>query len=317
MIERVFVTGGAGFIGSHLCESLLSQGREIRVLDNFNDFYDPAIKRQNAAELAQHDSFALLEGDIRDKAFLDTVFAKDIDVVVHLAAMAGVRPSIQDPQLYNDVNIIGTTNLLECCKERGINRFVFGSSSSVYGVNSKVPFSEADNIAKTISPYAATKLANEAMCYTYHHLYGMSIAALRFFTVYGPRQRPEMAIHKFMRLIYEGQELEMYGDGTSQRDYTYVADIVQGIVSSMKLDCGFEVFNLGNSRTITLKELIEKIQEAIGKKANIKTVPDQPGDVPITYADITKSKDMLGYQPDYPLERGLKNMAEWFLEKNK
>ena len=311
--KSIVVTGGAGFIGSHLCTKLISLGAKITVIDNFNDFYDPEIKRRNIQPLLNSDNFVLKEGDIRDSEFLETVFNSHFDVVVHLAAMAGVRPSIQDPQLYNDVNIVGTTNLLEQCYRKEIEKFVFGSSSSVYGINSKVPFSEDDNISRTISPYAATKLAGEAICHTYHHLYGLSIVSLRFFTVYGPRQRPEMAIHKFMRLIHNGEQVPMFGDGASRRDYTYVADIVDGIVGSIELKCGYEIFNLGNSRTITLSELIEKIEQAIGTKALIEQFPDQPGDVPITYADISKSTKLLGYHPNYPLEKGLANMADWFL----
>ena len=265
--KQVLVTGGAGFIGSHLSRRLIDLGCAVTCVDNFNTFYDPAIKRKNVEELAACGNFVLEEGDIRDRAFLNVVFQRPFDVVIHLAAMTGVRPSIEDPLLYTDVNITGTTILLELCREKKIEKFIFGSSSSVYGVNSKVPFSEDDNVTQTISPYAATKLAGEAICHTYHHLYGISIVSLRFFTVYGPGQRPEMAIHKFMRLIHEGAELPMFGDGSSQRDYTYVADIVDGIISSMQFQCGYEVFNLGNSRTVKLIELINLIENAIGKKS--------------------------------------------------
>lgn len=312
--KSILVTGGAGFIGSHLCAKLISLGAKISVIDNFNDFYDPEIKRRNIQSLLSSGNFGLKEGDIRDSDFLDTVFTDHFDAVVHLAAMAGVRPSIQDPQLYNDVNIVGTTHLLEQCRRKDIKKFVFGSSSSVYGINSKVPFSEDDNISRTISPYAATKLAGEAICHTYHHLYGLSIVCLRFFTVYGPRQRPEMAIHKFMRLIHSGEAVPMFGDGGSRRDYTYVADIVDGIAGSIEFECDYEIFNLGGSRTVTLSELIEKIEQAIGTKASIRRLPDQPGDVPVTYADISKAAKLLGYHPNYPLEKGLTNMADWFLK---
>ena len=310
--KSVLVTGGAGFIGSHLIERLLSYDCVVSCLDNFNDFYDPAIKRRNISRLLQEGHFFLEEGDIRDCNLLDSVFERHYDVVVHLAAMAGVRPSIKDPQLYNKVNIIGTTNLLERCRLSRIPKFIFGSSSSVYGVNQKVPFSEENNVVQTISPYAATKLAGEAICHTYHHLYGISVASLRFFTVYGPRQRPEMAIHKFMRLIHSDQEVPMYGDGNSCRDYTYIDDIIDGTISAIGLDCGYEVINLGGSRTVTLIDLIRLIEQALGEKAIIKHLPDQPGDVPITYADISKAGRLLGYRPNYPLEKGLGNMAEWF-----
>jgi len=311
--KHILVTGGAGFIGSHLSQKLLSHGAKVTVIDNFNDFYDPAIKRANTRSLQDNVNFTLCEGDIRDCDFLNDVFQHPVDIIVHLAAMAGVRPSIKDPRLYNDVNIVGTTNLLEFCRKKDIQKFIFGSSSSVYGVNSKVPFSESDNVSKTISPYAATKLAGEAICHTYHHLYGIAVAALRFFTVYGPRQRPEMAFHKFMRLIHHGEQVPMYGDGSSRRDYTYVADIVDGIISAIGFDCDYEIFNLGNSRTVALSELIRKIEQAIGRKARILQMPDQPGDVPVTYADISKAEKLLGYHPNYPLEKGLANMAEWFL----
>jgi UDP-glucuronate 4-epimerase len=323
----VLVTGGAGFIGSHLVERLLAMGRRVVVVDNFCDFYDPAIKRRNVALVEGKRGYTLRKGDIRDRLFLDEVFGADrFDCVVHLAAMAGVRPSIEHPRYYNDVNINGTLNVLECCRHHGElpaerPRLVFGSSSSVYGVNTKVPFSEEDRVERAISPYAATKLANEVMCHAYHHLYGFPVVCLRFFTVYGPRQRPEMAIAKFIRLIEAGDEVPMFGDGTTRRDYTYCDDIVDGIVAAMALDAPasargtFEIINLGNSRTVELKQLIGLIAAALGKEPRIKELPLQPGDVPITYADISKAQRLLGYNPNYPIERGVEQAVAWYREQ--
>jgi UDP-glucuronate 4-epimerase len=322
----VLVTGGAGFIGSHLVERLLGMGQRVVVVDNFCDFYDPGIKRHNVSLVSDSPGYTLREGDIRDQAFMEDVFRADaaegpFDCVVHLAAMAGVRPSIEHPRHYNDVNINGTMNVLECCRHHGRPRLVFGSSSSVYGVNTKVPFSEEDRVEQAISPYAATKLANEVMCHTYHHLYGFPVVCLRFFTVYGPRQRPEMAIAKFIRLIEAGDEVPMFGDGTSRRDYTFCDDIVDGIVASMELEAPasadglFEVINLGNSRTIELRELIALIEAATGKTARIKQLPAQAGDVPITYADISKAQRLLGYRPNYPIERGIERAVAWYREQ--
>jgi len=318
--SSVLVTGGAGFIGSHLVERLLGMGRRVVVIDDFCDFYDPSIKRRNVALVKDNPGYTLREGDICDQTFMGNVFRAGeaegpFDCVVHLAAMAGVRPSIEHPRHYNDVNINGTMNVLECCRAYGRPRLVFGSSSSVYGVNTKVPFSEDDRVEKAISPYAATKLANEVMCHTYHHLYSFPVVCLRFFTVYGPRQRPEMAIAKFIRLVEAGDEVPMFGDGTSRRDYTYCDDIVDGILASMKLDCGFEVINLGNSRTVELRELIALIEAATGKTARIKQLPSQPGDVPITYADIGKAKRLFGYSPNYPIERGIERAVAWYRER--
>ena len=325
--SSVLVTGGAGFIGSHLVERLLGMGRRVVVVDNFSDFYDPAIKRRNVGVVSGNRRYTLREGDIRDQAFMEEVFRTgEFECVVHLAAMAGVRPSIEHPRYYNDVNINGTMNVLECCRRHGGRpsgrpRLVFGSSSSVYGVNTKVPFSEDDRVERAISPYAATKLANEVMCHTYHHLYSFPVVCLRFFTVYGPRQRPEMAIAKFIRLVEAGDEVPMFGDGTSQRDYTYCDDIVDGIVAAMGIDArasargGFEVINLGNSRTVELRELIALIEAATGRTARIKQLPSQPGDVPITYADIGKAKRLLGYSPNYPIERGIERAVAWYRER--
>lgn len=319
--SSVLVTGGAGFIGSHLVERLLSEGRRVVVVDNFCGFYNPAIKRENVALVAGRPGFTLAEGDIRDAAFLDGVFqAHKLDCVVHLAAMAGVRPSIEQPRTYSEVNVDGTLNLLECCRARGARapgrpRLVFGSSSSVYGTNTKVPFSEADRVERAISPYAATKLAGEVLCHTYHHLYGFPVVCLRFFTVYGPRQRPEMAIAKFIRLIDAGEAVPMFGDGTSQRDYTYCDDIVDAILGAMGLDAGFEIINLGNSRTVGLRELIGLIEAGLGKRARIEALPPQPGDVPITYADIAKAKRLLGYSPNFPIELGIERAVTWYRER--
>jgi len=311
--DSVLVTGGAGFIGSHLVERLLGLGRRVVVVDNFCSFYDPAIKRRNVAAVEGQSGFTLCEGDIRDAAFLDEVFgAHGFGCVVHLAAMAGVRPSIADPRTYSEVNVGGTLNVLECCRAHGGPRLIFGSSSSVYGVNEKVPFSEDDRVERAISPYAATKLAGEVLCHTYHHLYGFPVVCLRFFTVYGPRQRPEMAIAKFIRLIDSGGEVPMFGDGTSRRDYTYCDDVVDGILGAMELSKEFELINLGNSRTVALRELIGLIEAALGKAARIKELPSQPGDVPITYADITKAERLLGYSPNFPIERGIEQAVAWY-----
>lgn len=319
--DSVLITGGAGFIGSHLVERLLGLGRRVVVVDNFCSFYDPAIKRRNVAAVEGQSGFTLCEGDIRDAAFLDEVFgAHGFGCVVHLAAMAGVRPSIEQPRLYSEVNVDGTLNVLECCRHRGARapgrpRLVFGSSSSVYGTNTKVPFSEADRVERAVSPYAATKLAGEVLCHTYHHLYGFPVVCLRFFTVYGPRQRPEMAIAKFIRLIDSGEAVPMFGDGTSQRDYTYCDDIVDGICGAMGLGAGFEIINLGNSRTVELRELIGLIEAALGTRARIEALPPQPGDVPITYADISKAARLLGYSPNFPIELGIERAVAWHRER--
>ncbi|MDD4498076.1 MAG: GDP-mannose 4,6-dehydratase [Methanosarcinaceae archaeon] len=312
------VTGCAGFIGSNLVDRLLECGTHIIGIDNLDSFYDPAIKKKNLEHNLQNPNFNFEQIDIRDSNALEKVFRDfDVETVVHLAARAGVRPSIIDPFLYEDVNIKGTLNLLEMGKIHGIKNFIFASSSSVYGVNEKVPFSETDNVDKSISPYAASKKACETFCYTYHHLYGIPIVCLRFFTVYGPRQRPEMAIHKFTRLIDEGREIEMYGNGTSKRDYTYISDIVDGIISSMKIEEGYELFNLGNSKVVELRYLIRLIEQNLGKEAKIKTLPDQPGDVPITYADISKARALLNYAPQTSIEEGIEKFVQWYRgEKN-
>jgi UDP-glucuronate 4-epimerase len=309
------VTGGAGFIGSSVVDRLLMRGDRVVCLDNFDSFYDPVVKRMNIAGALENPGFKLIEGDIRDMGLLRKVFAEEkFDMVFHPAARAGVRPSIADPMLYEDVNIKGTMNLLEMAKQHGIKGFIFASSSSVYGKNEKVPFSEDDNVDNPISPYAATKKACELICFTYHYLYKLNITCLRFFTVYGPRQRPEMAIHKFTRLIDQGKPVPMFGDGSTKRDYTYIDDIVDGVMKAIDFNAPYGIFNLGESQTTELRELIGLIEKNLGKKAVIEQLPDQPGDVPITYADITKSRRVLGYDPKTKAEEGVRKFVEWYKE---
>jgi len=311
----VLVTGGAGFIGSHLCGRLLKEGTTVICIDNFDSFYDPNIKIKNIEGMGKKfpNQFKLITGDIRSSEHLTETFKKNrIDSVVHLAARAGVRPSIDNPLLYQDVNIRGTIVLLEACKEFGIKDFIFASSSSVYGENQRVPFSEEDLDIQPISPYGATKRAGELLCYSYHHLYGMNIASLRIFTAYGPRQRPEMAIHKFTRLIDQDEKIPIYGDGSARRDYTYIDDLIEGILAVMHHHRGFEIYNLGESQTTSLNELIHLIEEAFGKKANIEMLEPQPGDVSITYADISKAERKLGYHPKIKIEEGIKRFVEWY-----
>ena len=308
---KVLITGAAGFIGSHLCERLLGDGCVVLGVDNFDEFYDPQIKRGNIAGCLENENFELVEADIRDRAAMDETVGKDIDIIVHLAARAGVRPSIAQPLLYADVNVNGTTVLLEAAKEQRIGKFIFASSSSVYGNNEKVPFSEEDNVDFPISPYAATKKAGELICHTYHHLYGISLTCLRFFTVYGPRQRPDLAIHKFARLIEQGKPISVYGDGTMSRDFTYIDDIIDGTVAAMEKCAGFNIYNLGESRPITVNDLIAEIEKALGKKAIKEHVPPQPGDVERTYADVTKAVKELGYNPTTEIGAGLAKFVIW------
>ena len=318
MMKTILVTGGAGFIGSHLCERLLRDGCHVIGVDNFDNFYDPNIKIKNVEGMVKQfpQGFELVTADIRDPEHLAEVFKKNqIDLVIHLAARAGVRPSIAQPLLYEEVNVTGTIALLEACKEYGIKDFIFASSSSVYGENRRVPFSEEDLDIQPISPYGATKRAGELFCYSYHHLYGMNTACLRIFTAYGPRQRPEMAIHKFSRLADEGEKIPIYGDGSSRRDYTFIDDLIDGIIAVLQRHKGFEIYNLGESQTTTLKELIHMIEEALRKKANIEWLESQPGDVSITYADISKAKRLLGYQPKINMEEGIKRFVEWYKDK--
>jgi UDP-glucuronate 4-epimerase len=310
---KFLVTGGAGFIGSHLCERLLSYGHHVICLDNFNTYYDPGVKRQNIEIALSQKNYRLIEGDICDWDRLQALFRDHpFDVVVHLAARAGVRPSIQEPCLYSKVNVEGSTNLFELSVKHHIEKLIFASSSSVYGNNKKVPFSEADPVDHPISPYAATKKAGELIASTYCSLYPISITCLRFFTVYGERQRPDMAIHKFTDLIHRGEEIPVFGDGSSQRDYTYIRDILDGIEKSIDRCSGYAIYNLGNSRTIELRKLIQLIEKGLGKKAKIKSLPVQPGDVPITYADITNARKDLDYAPNYSIEQGVNRFIEWY-----
>ena len=311
------VTGGAGFIGSHLVDSLVERGEEVVVIDDLNDYYDPAIKRANIAPHLEGTQVTLCEGDICDAGFLAAAVGdRRIDQIVHLAARAGVRPSLVDPALYARVNCEGTTNLLELARRLEVEKFIFASSSSVYGNNKKVPFSETDSVDHPISPYAATKVAGELLCRTYHALYGFPIAMLRFFTVCGPRQRPDMAIHKFTRLIDQGEEIPIFGDGSSERDYTYCADIIQGVLAAIDKAEGCEIFNLGESRVTRLDRLVSLIEEQLGKPARRKPMPTQPGDVRRTFADVSKAKALLGYAPSTPIEEGIERFMAWYRQIN-
>jgi UDP-glucuronate 4-epimerase len=308
---NILLTGGAGFIGSHTVERLLTRGNTLTVLDDFNNFYDPALKRRNVAAFASH--VRLVDADICDLAALRPLFQTNrFDAIVHLAARAGVRPSIREPLLYTRVNIGGTQNLLELSREFGVKKFIFASSSSVYGVNQKVPFAEDDPIFQPISPYAATKLAGEALGHVYHHLYGLDVVCLRFFTVYGPRQRPDLAIRKFTAAIAGGQPIEMYGDGTTRRDYTYIDDILLGVLAALDRPLGYQVINLGESRTVELRELVRLIEKELGCAAKIQSLPIQPGDVPLTYADISKARRLLDYKPQVSIEEGITRFVRWF-----
>lgn len=310
------VTGGAGFIGSHLSEALLERGLRVVVLDSFDDFYDPATKRSNIEAAQTSPNYRLVCGDIRDAGALDAAFdGEKIETVYHLAARAGVRPSIRDPVLYSSVNLDGTTRLLEACRRHGVRRFVFGSSSSVYGNNDKVPFSEDDPVDRPISPYAATKKAGEVICHTYHHLYGIAVCCLRFFTVYGPRQRPEMAIHAFTRLLAGGNSIEQFGDGSTARDYTYVSDIVDGILAAGEHCRDYHIWNLGGSRTIALSDLVAKIAERLGVTPEIRRLPAQPGDVERTWADVTRSERELHWQARVAIDEGLDRFIRWFRQQ--
>ena len=327
MLSNSFlVTGGAGFIGSNLCDYLLKNNYKIIVIDNFNNFYNPEIKRNNISEIKDlmktsnisQDNLVIEEGDLRDIAFLSKVFSSHkIHTVIHLAAMAGVRPSIINPLLYDEVNIRGTLNLLDLCNKFGINKFIFASSSSVYGNNKKLPFAESDSVDFPISPYAATKKSGELLGHVYSHLYGINIACLRFFTVYGPRQRPDLAIYKFTKQILKEEEICIFGDGATERDYTYVDDIIQGIDKAITWSSTgshkYEVFNLGRSDTIKLNYMVNRLESELGIKAKIKYLPMQPGDVTITYADILKSKEILGYNPLTKFDDGISKFVRWYL----
>lgn len=313
---KVLITGGAGFIGSHTTAALLNRGDQVVCLDNFNDYYSPERKRKNVSEFLNNVDHRLCEGDIRDAERLEEVFAKEKpDKVIHIAAMAGVRPSIKRPLLYEEVNVKGTLNMLEAARRHRVANFLFASSSSVYGGQEKVPFSEDDPIACPISPYAATKAAGEMLCHTYHHLYDLNVTCLRFFTVYGPKGRPDMAPYLFTQWVFEGTEVKMFGDGTTLRDYTYIDDIVSGVVAALDTDLSYEIINLGNSQTVVLRDFIALVEELVGKKAHIVQLPIQPGDVPRTWADISKARRLLGYDPRIPVEEGMKQFVAWYRQQ--
>ena len=319
----ILVTGGAGFIGSHICQGLLERGERVVSIDNFNNYYNPQYKRENIAEVAvgHEKHFSSLAGDLLDRTFLDQVFTSYApESVIHLAALAGVRPSIKDPIAYSEVNINGTLNLLETMRQHKVPRLIFASSSSVYG-NNQVPFSEQDPADQPISPYAATKKAGELLCYTYHHLYQLSIACLRFFTVYGPRQRPDLAIYKFMKLISEHERIPFYGDGSTQRDYTFIDDLKNGVLSAVdwirREPPSYEIFNLGGSSTISLSQLVATIEETLGIEAQLQRLPAQSGDVERTYADISKAQRLLGYNRQTPFSEGIKSFVAWFRERGR
>jgi UDP-glucuronate 4-epimerase len=330
------VTGGAGFIGSHVCERLLRDGHSVWTFDDLNPFYDPQLKRRNLRDLqslapwnnsvqdaatagspaystGRAKPFEFVQGDLTDCAALDALFGSvKFDQIIHLAARAGVRPSLEEPALYQRVNVEGTVNVLEAARKNRVKKIIIASSSSVYGVNSKVPFSETDPIFSAISPYAASKLACEALGHVYHHVYGMDVAMLRLFTVYGPRQRPDLAIRKFATLIHAGKPIPVFGDGSMERDYTYITDTLDGIIACTQKEFGFEIFNLGESQTVKLSRVIELLEAALGKKAVIDRQPQQPGDVPVTFADITKARAKLGYNPQVKIEPGIKLFIDWF-----
>jgi UDP-glucuronate 4-epimerase len=308
------VTGGAGFIGSHVCERLLHDGHAVWAFDDLNPFYDPQLKQRNLREIQSlAKPFEFVHGDLADRTALDELLGSEkFDQIIHLAGRAGVRPSFEQPALYQRANVEGTVNLLEAARLNGVKKIIIASSSSVYGVNSKVPFAESDPIFCPISPYAASKLACEALGHVYHHVYGLDVVMLRFFTVYGPRQRPDLAIYKFARLIRAGKPIPVFGDGSTARDYTYISDILEGILACTRKNFGFEIFNLGESQTVKLNRLIELLEAALGKKAAIERQPLQPGDVPITCADISKAREMLGYDPGVKIEKGLPLFVDWF-----
>jgi UDP-glucuronate 4-epimerase len=308
------VTGGAGFIGSHVCERLLQAGHAVWAFDDLNSFYDPQIKQNNIRELQSlAKPFEFVYGDLTDARAVDELIQSvPFDQVIHLAARAGVRPSLEEPALYQRVNVEGTVNLLEALRRRRIRKVIMASSSSVYGVNSKVPFAESDAIFNPISPYAASKLACEALGHVYHHVYGLDVVMLRFFTVYGPRQRPDLAIYKFARLISAGKPVPIFGDGSSARDYTYISDILDGIMACTQREFGYEIYNLGESQTVKLHRLIELLEQALNQWAIVDRQPSQPGDVPLTCADIGKARSQLGYQPRVPIEQGIPLFIDWF-----
>ena len=316
--SKILVTGGAGFIGSHLCDRLVTEGYDVVCLDNFDDFYDPRLKRRNISKLVQLPNFTLVEADIRNFDALQQLKREfQFSAVIHLAARAGVRKSVEKPIIYEEVNVRGTLNLLETFKDAKLEIFIFGSSSSVYGVIEDIPASEGSDTSKPISPYSATKRAGELLCYTYHHLYGIPVTCLRFFSVYGPRMRPDLVIHKFTRLIESGEELPILGDGTARRDYTFITDIVDGIIAALKKPFEFEIFNLGNSETVELMQVIRLLELNLGKPARLKFLPPNPSDVPVTYADIGKASHMLGYSPKVDIETGIGEFVKWYLDERK
>ncbi|HEY40928.1 MAG TPA: NAD-dependent epimerase/dehydratase family protein [Dehalococcoidia bacterium] len=314
MSQTVLVTGAAGFIGSHVGERLLDLGYQVVGLDNFDDSYEPQIKRDNIQHLTSNEHYTLIEGDIRDRTLLHGLFTKyTFDNVIHLAAKAGVRPSIIQPQLYEEVNVQGTINLLEESRLTSVERFIFTSSSSVYGNSTRVPFKEDQQIATPMSPYAASKATAELYCYTYHHLYELPMVIIRPFNIYGPRQRPGMAIPLFTRKLNSGEEIQLFGDGSATRDHTHINDFLDGLLTALTYEgCQFDIFNLGNSRPISLDYLVQLIEESLGKKAKIKHLPVQPGDVPVTFADISKAQTILGYQPKIAIEQGIPLFIEWY-----
>jgi UDP-glucuronate 4-epimerase len=316
-MAATLVTGGAGFIGSHLVERLISDGRQVVVLDNFDPFYPAEVKRANLERVASSARLTVLEGDIRDpRAVTSAITTAPVDTVIHLAARAGVRPSIQDPALYVSVNLDGTVTLLEACRKHGVPTFVFGSSSSVYGDNEKVPFAEDDPVDHPVSPYAATKRAGELLAHTYHHLFGMRVSCLRFFTVYGPRQRPDLAIHAFARKIRAGEPIPVFGDGTSGRDYTYVDDIVEGIVRAAARTEDFHIWNLGGAQPVTLDAMIARLARGLRREAILDRQPPQPGDVKRTYADVTRAGRELDWTPRVPFDEGIDRFLSWFSERS-
>lgn len=315
---NILVTGAAGFIGSHICEHLIKTGNSVIGIDNFDLFYSRQIKESNLIQLKQSKQFQFYQADIRDAGKLNEIFSSGkVEIVIHLAAKAGVRPSIDSIAEYYDVNVNGTVSLLESMRQHEVKKMLFASSSSIYGNNKKVPFSEKDNVDNPISPYASTKKSGELLCHVYNYLYDFDITCLRFFTVYGPRQRPDLAIHKFTKLIQEGQPIPFYGDGSSSRDYTYIDDIVSGIQCALDNLDGYKIFNLGESKVITLKHLVEVIEQGLDKKAVLNQLPMQPGDVSRTYADISKAKSKIGYSPKYTIEAGIKNFIGWYNSTSK
>jgi UDP-glucuronate 4-epimerase len=315
---RTLVTGGAGFIGSHLAEALLERGHSLAIVDNLDDFYSPSLKRRNLREVSQRGKVSVYESDIRDLAALRAVFERERpETVLHIAARAGVRPSIEQPRLYEEVNVAGTLNLLLLARSFGVRKFVFASSSSIYGATATVPFREDHVEMKPISPYAATKLAGELLCYTYSHLYHLPVVCLRLFTVYGPRQRPDLAIRKFTALMAAGKPIPIFGDGTSSRDYTYIDDIVAGVVAAMDYQTDFEVFNLGNSQAVRLLDLVRLLEEVTGKRAVLDHQPLQAGDVNVTWAEVSKARRLLGYEPRTQLASGLKKFWRWYRDTAK